>query len=253
MKKYGKIKSRIFENQTDEDFLIYNGDDNRVCKIAQSAQCQKFVFSQQPNLSNHGYVENDVVTIRMEKDEEVVLPVREMALKGEHNIGNTLAAVLAARKMGVDLKTIQKTLKTFQGLPHRLEFIRNVGNVEWYNDSKATNVDSVRYALGSFEKPIILIAGGKDKDSDFKLLRKHVQNHVICITLIGEATEKIEAALKDVTLIQKAGSLKEAVLKSYHYSKAGDVVLLSPGCASFDMFDNFEDRGNQFKNLVREL
>ena len=155
--------------------------------------------------------------------------------------------------MDVKIKHIQKTLKTFKGLPHRLEHVRTIKEVEWYNDSKATNVDSVRYALGSFDNPIILIAGGKDKDSDFNMLRKYVKDHVISVILIGAAAQKIENALKDITLIQKAETIKEAVIKSHNYSKAGDVVLLSPGCASFDMFENFEDRGNQFKDLVREL
>jgi len=253
MKNYGQIKSLIFKNQNKDDFLIYNGDDEIVQRIAKSAACQKLIFAQEPNLSHHGYVKNQMLTIRLQNNEERVLSVQEMSLKGEHNIGNALAAALAARMMDVDLEAIQKTLKTFKGLPHRLEFVRSIGQVDWYNDSKATNMDSVRYALGSFKNPIILIAGGRDKDSDFDLLRQYVQDHVLSMILIGEASRKIENALKDVTLIQKADTLKEAVLKSHHYSKAGDTVLLSPGCASFDMFENFEDRGNQFKNLVREL
>jgi UDP-N-acetylmuramoylalanine--D-glutamate ligase len=154
--------------------------------------------------------------------------------------------------MGVGLEPIRNAFRSFRGLPHRLEFILEKDGIRWINDSKGTNVDSVRYALASFENPIVLIAGGRDKDSDFTELNELLRRGVRTVVLIGEAADKMEKAFGGACPLTRASTLREAVEKARGLAKPGDVVLLSPACASFDMFKNFEDRGDQFKALVRE-
>lgn len=253
MQNYGKIKSRLFENQDGNDYLIFNGKDPQVLHFTQSAVSQKVVFGLEDNALKCGYIRNGVMILRLDDEDEEILPAGEISIRGEHNVANSLAAALAARSMGVEVDSIRQALKTFKGLPHRMEFAREVDGIEWVNDSKATNTDSVWYALGSFSTPVILIAGGRDKNSDFTVLRDRIQEGVRSVVLLGEATEKIEEALRGLCPLVRAASLKEAVNRARALAHRGDVVLLSPGCASFDMFKNFEDRGEQFKTIVGQL
>ncbi len=253
MENYGKTKCRLFENQMDNDYLIYNGRDKLVVELIGTARSQRVVFGKMDKDSDCGYVAHEMMRFRLHHEEEAVLPVHEMVIRGDHNILNGVAAGLAARLMGVEIKFVSQALKTFKGLTHRMEFVREKDNIEWINDSKATNVDSVWYALGSFDHPIILIAGGRDKDSDFSVLRNQIGKRVRSIVLMGEAADKMEEAFQGVCPLKRASSLQEAVFKARSLAQPGDTVLLSPGCASFDMFENFEDRGDQFKKIVEQF
>jgi len=253
MEAYGKLKARIFENQTPEDWIIYNREDAAVTKLLQTANCKKAAFGLSPHDETGGYLDGDTLVLNIQGKREDLLPVSEMLLKGRHNAANALASAIAARMMDVPLQDIRTALKTFAGLAHRLEFIRERNGVTWYNDSKATNINSVRFALTSFPKSIIWIAGGRDKDSDFTFLADSVKQSVKAAILIGEAADKIQKAFEGMCPIQNADTLSDTIQKADALAQPGDVVLLSPGCASFDMFRDFEDRGDQFKSLVMEL
>ncbi len=253
LENYGRMKARIFENQTEKDFAILNGEDDYVQFLTQSICSQKLFFGHTPFGEQCGFVRDKKLVLRLNHREEELLPVSELGIPGDHSLQNALAVALATRVFGVKKEVIAETLRTFRGLPHRLEWVRTLDGVRWINDSKATNVDSVRYALGSFEAPIVLIAGGRDKDSDFTVLREEVKKRVRCVVLIGEAAVKIEKAWKGACPLLRAKSLQEAVQVARKQAQPGDVVLLSPACASFDMFKNFEDRGEQFKKWVWSL
>jgi UDP-N-acetylmuramoylalanine--D-glutamate ligase len=174
-------------------------------------------------------------------------------LKGKHNIENLMAAMICAHAYGAKPASIQKVIDTFPGLPHRLEFVRTKGGVDFYNDSKATNVSAVLRALEAFDEPVILIAGGKDKGVDFMPLIEPVHRKVKNLILTGEAKERLNRSIGDYSETFIIGTFEEAVLVAYQKSRGGDVILLSPGCSSFDRFANFEERGNYFKELIQKL
>lgn len=249
---YGRAKARIFENQTAEDTLVLWASDEHVPGLAAAAKSRIARFGAGPSGDPCGFVRDGVLTLSEAGNETALVPVREMGIAGEHNILNALASALACRALNVPPEPIRRTLRAFRGLPHRLEFVLERGGVSWINDSKGTNVDSVRYALGSVGRPVVLIAGGRDKDSDFTVLRDGLKAHARAVILIGEAAGKMEKAFAGVCPTARAGSLREAVARARSLARSGDAVLLSPACASFDMFRNFEDRGDQFKALVRE-
>lgn len=253
IEEYGRMKTRLFENQQQTDYAILNAQDVNVLSIVDKIQSKVFVFGNQSKVYPNIYIDNNQILYRDVNGPEKIMSVDELGLLGSHNQMNSMAAILAAMIMGIDLETIKETLHNFKGLPHRMEFIQELNGVKYYNDSKATNVDSVQYALKSFSDPVVLIAGGKDKDSDFTLLKENIKKHVKEIILIGDAAEKMEKAWCKIKPVHHAKSLKDAVEISSRISNSGDVVLLSPACASFDMFQNFEDRGNQFKDLVKVL
>ncbi len=176
-----------------------------------------------------------------------------MSLPGKHNIENAYAASLAALATGGTVEGVQSALNDFKGLPHRLEYVATVNDVNFFNDSKATNVDAVARALEAFNKPVILIMGGRDKGSDFHLLEDLVRQHTKKIIVMGEAKEDIRSALGHITSIKNAASMEEAVSSAYHAASPGDVVLLSPACASFDMYTSYAHRGEDFCRAVEEL
>jgi UDP-N-acetylmuramoylalanine--D-glutamate ligase len=250
---YGKIKARIFENQDPGDWLILNGRDERVTALSEGAKGKKSFFGIDKPGQDCGIVRNGKLVVRLDGREEILLDADDLGIRGEHNAANALAASLACRRMGIGSDVMAEVLRSFRGLPHRLEFVRELEGVSYVNDSKATNVDSVWYALNSFDRPIVLIAGGRDKDSDFTALRERISDKVRCIVLIGEAADKMEKAFKGTRPMVRAKSFVEAVRLARKQSERGDVVLLSPACASFDMFHNFEDRGDQFRAMVRAL
>jgi UDP-N-acetylmuramoylalanine--D-glutamate ligase len=252
MKFYGEIKARIFKNQDPEDILIYNSGDEHVVHWVHQAVSRKIPFNIIDETCEGGFVRDDVLILKLEDIEETLIPIHAMRLSGMHNVMNGLAAALAARSLGVKIEPIRNTLKNFEGLPHRLEFVRELNGVQYINDSKATNIFSVWFALGAFSQPVILIAGGHDKDSDFSQLHKRIQEKVKMLILIGEAAKKMADAFQDVPSVTM-NSLEEAVCEAHRIAVFGDVVLLSPACASFDMFRDFNDRGDRFKNLVRAL
>jgi UDP-N-acetylmuramoylalanine--D-glutamate ligase len=182
-----------------------------------------------------------------------IIKADEIRIKGVHNLENAMAASAMALLAGCPIEAVIDSLKEFPGLEHRLEFVRELEGVSYFNDSKGTNVGAVMKSLESFSGPIILIAGGRDKAGDFSLMRQLVSERVKALVLIGEASEKIAKALGDLTETVQAKDLKEAVAVSRKLSAGGDVVLLSPACASFDMFRDFEDRGRQFKKIIMEM
>ncbi len=253
MEIYGKIKSKIFMNQTSLDYSILNGKDRRVLDLASEYEIQKVLFGVEKDLPICGFVKSGVIVLRMNEGDEELLHVSDMKIRGEHNTTNGVAAALSARLMGAAVESIRKALKNFSGLPHRMEFIREINGVRWINDSKATNIDSVWYALDSFDTPVVLIAGGRDKDSDFTLLRKIVKEKTKAVLLLGEAAEKMKRSFEGIDNIIMVRSLKEAVERAAEMAEPGESVLLSPACTSFDMFKNFEDRGDKFKKLVMDL
>ena len=198
---------------------------------------------------------NNVVVFRSSEQAgaEPVLPVAEIPLKGAHNLENVLAAVCAARLAGVPAEVIRTTVAHFQAVAHRLEFVARVHGVDYYNDSKATNVDAAAKALLSFEQGVHLILGGKDKDSDYRALRPLLEGRVRAVYTIGAAAEKIEGHLLGAAPMRRAGTLANAVEQASATAVEGDTVLLAPACSSFDQFQDYEERGNQFKALVHAL
>jgi UDP-N-acetylmuramoylalanine--D-glutamate ligase len=227
--------------------------DKGLIALSQNAKSNKLLFGASESEGPHAFIRNGMMTVRPFGKEESLLPIGDLGIRGEHNVLNALASALACRIMGVEPEAIRNAFTSFEGLPHRLEFVLERHGVRWINDSKGTNVDSVRYALGSFQNPVVLIAGGRDKDSDFTALNDRLCRGVKAVVLIGEAADKMEKAFRGVCPMTRAATLREAVEKAHRLARPGDVVLLSPACASFDMFRNFEDRGDQFKSLVREV
>ncbi|MFO7891543.1 MAG: UDP-N-acetylmuramoyl-L-alanine--D-glutamate ligase [bacterium] len=252
MQEYGKMKARIFENQTSNDYLIYNGEDPYVSELIKNSESHKIVFNRKQSGGFCGYIDHGTLIAELEDGKKELIGLDEMYLKGEHNAANAVAAALSARIMNIDWESIQKSLKNFKGLPHRMEFVRKKNDVVWINDSKATNVDSVRYALQSFSTPVILIAGGRDKGADFSELHDQVARITKQVILLGEAASTMEKAFKGIS-VKTVKNLKEAVKTADKTAEPGDTVLLSPCCTSFDMFPNFEQRGNTFKSLVNNL
>ena len=252
---YVQSKFRIVENQKGHDVFVFNHDDETVRTMAETVNVRALGFSIKEELKQGAFLQSDKIVLRIGREKEVLMDRTEIGIPGPHNLMNAMAAALMTRSMGVEFDAIRETLRTFKGVEHRIEYVRELDGVKYYNDSKATNVDSVYYALGSFgDAPIILIAGGKDKGNDYNRIRELVAEHVKAIVTVGKGAEKIEKFFKDMKPIHSAGmSMDEAVRLARKAAAPGDIVLLSPACASFDMFDNYEHRGRVFKSLVNEL
>ncbi|HTQ28089.1 MAG TPA: UDP-N-acetylmuramoyl-L-alanine--D-glutamate ligase [Puia sp.] len=252
---YIRSKFRIVMNQTREDYFIYCEDDPVTTKyITQfSFQSNPLPFTMQHELNQGGFIRNGHMTIRT-GSEKMEMSIYDFALKGIHNQYNSMAAGLAAATIGIRKEKIREAIQSFEALEHRMEYVSTVRGVEFINDSKATNVNSTWYALESMEKPVILILGGVDKGNDYGLIRDLVKEKVKAIVCMGVDNRKIhEAFQQDVPVMVNTGSAEEAVKAAFHFANKGDVVLLSPACASFDLFKNYEDRGKQFKEAVRNL
>ncbi len=252
---YIASKFRIAMNQTETDYFIYCADDPVTMQYINQYSIHSnplpFTMQQQPNKG--GFIKNGQMTIET-GNERVTMSIYDFALKGKHNQYNTMAAGIAASTIGLRKEKIREAIQSFEALEHRMEHVSTVRGVEFINDSKATNVNSTWYALESMEKPVILILGGVDKGNDYNLILDLVRQKVKAIVCMGVDNRKIHEALgKDVELIVNTASAREAVQAAFHFATKGDVVLLSPACASFDLFKNYEDRGNQFKEAVREL
>jgi len=253
LRSYMEAKLRIFENQTDVDFAVLNADDKNSMELALYSASKKIFFSTQKELELGAFVKNGMLVYKMNGKEEKIIETKDIKIKGPHNLSNASAACTIGAILGVSPVSMRETLKRFKGVEHRLEEVATLSGVKFVNDSKATNVESVWYALQSVEKPIILIAGGKDKGGDFTRLRELVQNRVKALILIGEAKEKISDALSDLVSTLYTDSLEEAVERGFKKAESGDTVLLSPACASFDMFKDYEHRGEIFKSSVKRL
>ncbi|MCH8276541.1 MAG: UDP-N-acetylmuramoyl-L-alanine--D-glutamate ligase, partial [Bacteroidetes bacterium] len=249
---YAGSKFRIAENQKDNDALVYNMDDYRISSWAGRMHSEdgpnRYGFTLKENDRASGFILDDSLILRTDENEEVLMKMDELALPGRHNVYNSLAAAVAARVKEVRSDIVRESLASFEGVPHRLEFVREVDCVQYVNDSKATNVNALWYALQSFSCPIVLIAGGRDKGNDYEMLAELVSDKVKAIICLGKDNKKIHEAFNDIIEdIVDARSAADAVNLAYQLSEKGDTVLLSPACASFDLFDNYEDRGHQFK------
>ncbi len=252
LENYAAAKERMFARQTADDFLVLNADDARVQQAASRAHSQVFWFSRTKLVRQGACVHQGVVVFRASETAslEPIVPVAEISLKGAHNVENVLAAVCAARLAGMHAEAIAQAVRGFHAVEHRLEFVATVRGVDYYNDSKATNVDSTMKALESFPGGIHLILGGKDKKSDYTTLRPLLKERVKRVYTIGAAAEKIEAHITGAVEVVHAETLPTAVAKAHDAAEAGDVVLLAPACSSFDQFENYEQRGHAFKQLV---
>jgi len=249
---YVAMKEKIFANQTGEDYLILNGDDPVAQQAASRTKSQVLWFSRSKIVRCGVFLLDGMVMFRpTEQGKPVpVLPLAEIPLKGEHNIENVLAAVCAACVAKIPTQTIAQAVAAFQAVEHRLEFVAAIHGVDYYNDSKATNVDATAKAIASFPGNIHLILGGKDKNSDYTQLNALLRARVKTVYTIGSAAEKIERQISGVTRIIHTGTLEAAVDQAAGQAVAGDVVLLAPACSSFDQFENYEQRGKVFKQAV---
>lgn len=249
---YGAAKARIFANQTRNDAAVLNADDAASAAYA-PAHSRVFWFSRKKMVMPGAYVRDGKIVFAHHGEEELIIPVDQLPLPGAHNLENVLAAVVATRLAGVRPAQIEAGIKSFAGVEHRIEFVAEIHGVRYFNDSKATNVDATLKALDSFPGRILIILGGKDKDSDYTQLRTSLREKAILALLIGAAAEKIERQIDGSVAIQRSGTLENAVAAAFHSAHAGDIVLLSPACASFDQFLNYEHRGRVFKELVHRL
>jgi UDP-N-acetylmuramoylalanine--D-glutamate ligase len=252
---YINSKFRITMNQQKNDFFIYCSDDEVTMKYLNqfNIQANQLPISMKRELPNGAFIKDGDMYIRTGHD-FTNMSVFDFALKGKHNQYNTMAAYLAATLLDIRKDKIRDAVKNFQGLEHRMEHVATIRGVEFINDSKATNVNSVWYALESMTKPTVLILGGVDKGNDYSLIEDLVKDKVKSIICLGTDNRKIHEAFGNiVSTIVNTSTASEAVHAAYHFAGKGDVVLLSPACASFDLFKNYEDRGNQFKQAVKEL
>jgi UDP-N-acetylmuramoylalanine--D-glutamate ligase len=252
---YIKSKFRIIENQTAEDYFIYCIDDETIVKHLEllTINTNPLPFSMKQEVKKGGYIKNDQMMLKIQ-EERVTMSIYDFALKGKHNAYNTMAASIAATTLGIRKEKIREAVSNFHSLEHRMEFVATVRGVDFINDSKATNVNSTWYALESMQKNTVLILGGVDKGNDYELIADLVKEKVKAIVCMGTDNKKIIEFFKDkVKTIVEVDSAKKAVNASFKLAEKGDLVLMSPACASFDLFKNYEDRGRQFKESVKEL
>jgi UDP-N-acetylmuramoylalanine--D-glutamate ligase len=249
---YAAAKERIFANQGSGDFLILNADDDRASRAAARAKSQLFWFSRTRVIRQGAFVHDGAIYFRATEQSapEFILKVNAISLKGQHNVENVLAAICAARLAGVSPEIIRTAIERFHAVEHRLEFVATVNGVDYYNDSKATNVDAAMKAIAAFPSGIHLILGGKDKGSDYRLMRPLIQERVKAIYTIGAAAEKIITHVEGSAPIIDSGTLDVAVAKAAEAARPGEIILLAPACSSFDQFENYEQRGQVFKDLV---
>jgi UDP-N-acetylmuramoylalanine--D-glutamate ligase len=252
---YWAAKARITARQTAEDFLILNAEDPATQRVAAKTKAQIYWFSGARQIKQGTFVHGETLFFLAQEGgkPEPVLPIAEIPLKGAHNVENVLAAVCAAKLAGIASESIRGTVRAFKAVEHRLEWVKTVHGVEYYNDSKATNIDATLKALASFPGGIHLILGGKDKDSDYTQLAPLLRERAKAVYTIGSAAEKIERELAGVVKIVSAGSLDSAVNAASGAAVSGDVVLLAPACSSFDQFENYEHRGRAFRESVQAL
>jgi UDP-N-acetylmuramoylalanine--D-glutamate ligase len=250
---YTDAKARIFENQQAEDFAVLNADDPTCVELALRTKAEICWFSRKKEVENGAYVRDGRVLFLDKKGQREIMLASEIPLKGAHNVENTLAAICVGALTGCKPELIRKAVQNFKAVEHRLEYVATVRGVEYYNDSKATNVDATIKALESFPANIHLILGGKDKDSDYTQLNNLLRERVKRVYTIGSAAGKIESQIKEAAAIDHAGTLESAVNHAAAAAKPGDIVLLAPACASFDQFQNYEHRGKTFKELVQAL
>lgn len=257
LENYAESKFRIIQNQTSDDAFIYCLDDEVTMSIIKKKiiKAKQYPFSIKQKVEIGAFLnENNQLVINTNNTNPLFMTIQELALQGKHNMYNSMAAGVAGKLIDIRKETIRESLSDFHNIDHRLELVGNVHGIEFINDSKATNVNSTWYALESMNNPVILILGGVDKGNDYSMLNDLVKEKVKAIICLGADNKKIIKAFGGmVETIVEANSAKEAVAHAYKIGKKGDTVLLSPACASFDLFENYEDRGTQFKQAVRAL
>jgi UDP-N-acetylmuramoylalanine--D-glutamate ligase len=249
---YAAAKARIFENQSLNDFAVLNADNEPCIEMASATKASVFWFSRLKEIACGAFDRGGNIVWRGKRGDREIMPASEISLKGAHNLENVLAAICVGMLAGIEPPQIRRAVSEFKAVEHRLEFVATVGGVEYYNDSKATNVDATIKALESFPDRIHLILGGKDKGSDYSMLNALLKERVKRVYTIGTAAAKIESQVQGTEIIT-VGTLEAAVKRASESATAGDVVLLAPACASFDQFDSYEHRGLAFKDLVRQL
>ena len=250
---YVDAKARIFENQHAVDFAVLNADDPTCVALKDKIKASLLWFSRKQSVENGAFVKGDQIIFRQNGQEQAVLSRSDIQLKGEHNQENVLAAVAMTMIAGCTPQQVREAVKEFRAVEHRLELVAAINGVTFYNDSKATNVDATVKALESFPGNIHIILGGKDKGSDYTVLNPLLRERAKRVYLIGAAADKIASQVQNSTAVVRSGTLERAVRQAFEGAKSGDVVLLAPACASFDQFENYEQRGRVFKELVRSL
>ena len=256
MENYADSKFRIVQNQTADDVFIYCADDEETIKGMERhpVKAKTYPFSIQEKLPLGAYLENNHIYINLGNQQTFNMSINDLALQGKHNIYNSMASGILAKALELRNESMRESMGDFKNIEHRLEYVAKVAGIAFINDSKATNVNSTWYALESVNTDVVLILGGVDKGNDYGMLKDLVKSKVKAIVCLGKDNKRIHEAFEDdVEIIVNTFSAEEAVQISYHLAKKGDTVLLSPACASFDLFRNYEDRGTQFKNAVREL
>jgi UDP-N-acetylmuramoylalanine--D-glutamate ligase len=249
---YYESKKKLLTSQKEGDRAVLNRDDRLVWPLKKGSKSEVYSFSRRHKVPRGCFLRGDWIVL-LDKKKENLMRTSEIPLAGVHNQENIMACALVGHILDLPLPGIKESIKTFHGLEHRLERVLTMRGVDFYNDSKATNIDAALKSIQSFDKKIILILGGRDKDGDFKKLRKPIVKKVKSIILLGEAKEKIKSALKDTVPMKIVSSMKEAVRRGYSEARPGEVVLLAPACTSFDMFQNFEERGKVFKEEILKL
>ncbi|MEM6515270.1 MAG: UDP-N-acetylmuramoyl-L-alanine--D-glutamate ligase [Bacteroidota bacterium] len=253
--KYIAAKFRIVENQTEDDYFIYDADDEVISDWMKThpIKSRLLPFSLKREVENGAYLKEEDIIINIDNN-KIIMPTRNLALEGKHNIKNAMAASMVADLLKIRKQTIRESLENFQGVEHRLEHVLKINKVQYINDSKATNVNATYYALESMDTPTVWIVGGQDKGNDYRELFQFVNEKVKAIICLGVDNEKLlENFGNMVDVIVETQFMSEAVKIAYKIAESGDNVLLSPACASFDLFENYEDRGRQFKESVRNL
>jgi UDP-N-acetylmuramoylalanine--D-glutamate ligase len=252
---YAMAKERIFAVQNSQDYLVLNADNARAATSAARTKARVFWFSTEFPVDQGAWVEDGQVCFRPAKGapSESIVPLSAIPLKGGHNVENVLAAVCASRLAGCPTDAVRRATEKFKAVEHRLEFVATLNGVDYYNDSKATNVDATAKAIAAFPGGIHLILGGKDKNSDYTLLSDLLRRHVKAVYTIGAAAAKIESHLRGVVPIHPVETLEKSVAAASAAAHPGDIILLAPACSSFDQFENYEHRGRVFKELVHEV
>ncbi|WP_066634768.1 UDP-N-acetylmuramoyl-L-alanine--D-glutamate ligase [Desulfolucanica intricata] len=255
MENYITAKANIFKNQGRADYTVLNFDDPLTKRLAKLVPGKVIFFSRKHILDRGVFVRNKQIVVRQEGSEQVICPVGDIKIPGGHNLENALAATAAVTVLGVKPQNLAHTLKTFPGVEHRLEFVAEIGGVRYINDSKGTNPDASIKALEAYQEPIVLIAGGRNKGSDFTEFLQKAKNKVRTIVILGECAEELQKTARAVGFneIIRAKDFTEAVTMAGKAAHPGDIVLLSPACASWDMFKNYEERGRLFKEIVQGL
>ncbi len=250
---YVQAKSRLFLNQTEEDFAVINYDDPIVLKLAGSIRANLVPFSKYQKL-DHGVFVDDGKIVAVLGERQEICALQRLKIRGEHNLDNAMAATAVGLIAGVSALDVKEALTAFKGIAHRIEYVGTVGGVDFFNDSKATNPDATAKALVAFDSPIVLLAGGRNKGNSFQSLALEIERRAKAVVLFGEAAIELYPLVKEFGLpVVKVETVAEAVLATKNVSRAGDVVLFSPGCASFDQFSNYEERGHVFKAAVMNL